>query len=41
MQDVVDFVSQKLDNGMSPSQTASALLDACLANDPKVGCVPV
>uniref|UniRef100_A0A7S3QPN3 PPM-type phosphatase domain-containing protein n=1 Tax=Dunaliella tertiolecta TaxID=3047 RepID=A0A7S3QPN3_DUNTE len=35
-QDVVDFVSQKLDMGMSPSQTASALLDACLANDPKV-----
>ena len=41
-QDVVDFISQRLDQGMTPSQAASALLDACLANDPKeargVGC---
>jgi len=35
-QDVVEFVSAKLDAGLTPSQTASALLDACLANDPKV-----
>lgn len=42
MQDVVDFIGARLDQGMSPSQAASALLDACLANDPKeargVGC---
>lgn len=41
-QDVVDFISTRLDQGMGPSQAASALLDACLANDPKeargVGC---
>jgi protein phosphatase 1G len=41
-QDVVDFIGQKLDAGMSPTEAASALLDACLANDPKeargVGC---
>lgn len=41
-QDVVDFVSQRLDQGMTPVEVSSALLDACLANDPKeargVGC---
>mmetsp|Transcript_7281 Transcript_7281/g.15903 ORF Transcript_7281/g.15903 Transcript_7281/m.15903 type:complete len:370 (-) Transcript_7281:792-1901(-) len=41
-QDVVDFVSQRLEKGMSPKEAASELLDACLANDPKeargVGC---
>lgn len=41
-QDVVDFVSQRLDQGMTPVQISSAMLDACLANDPKeargVGC---
>mmetsp|Transcript_4471 Transcript_4471/g.7470 ORF Transcript_4471/g.7470 Transcript_4471/m.7470 type:complete len:379 (+) Transcript_4471:202-1338(+) len=41
-QDVVDFISHRLDQGMTPSQASSALLDACLANDPKeargVGC---
>lgn len=39
---MVDFISARLDQGMSPSQASSALLDACLANDPKeargVGC---
>ncbi|MEW5310575.1 MAG: hypothetical protein WDW38_002361 [Sanguina aurantia] len=41
-QDAVDFVGQRLDQGMSPTQAGCALLDACLANDPKeargVGC---
>lgn len=41
-QEVVDFISQKLDQGMNTSQAACALLDACLATDPKeargVGC---
>lgn len=41
-QDCVDFVSQRLEQGMTPVEAASALLDACLANDPKeargVGC---
>lgn len=41
-QDVVDFVSQRLDQDMAPSQISCELLDACLANDPKeargVGC---
>eukprot|EP00798_Chlamydomonas_sp_ICE-L_P032326 gene32326-16898_t len=41
-QECVDFVSQRLDQGMIPSAAASALLDACLADDPKeargVGC---
>lgn len=42
MQEVVDFVSQRLSRGMSPSETASQLLDACLATDPAdtrgIGC---
>lgn len=42
LQDVVDFIGAKLKEGMSPCQAASALLDACLANDPReargVGC---
>ncbi|KAJ9518291.1 hypothetical protein QJQ45_010236 [Haematococcus lacustris] len=41
-QDVVDFIGSKLDLGMSASAAACALLDACLAHDPKeargVGC---
>jgi len=41
-QDVVDFVAQRLDQGMEPAQIACAMLDACLANDPKeargIGC---
>lgn len=41
-QDAVDFVGARMDQGMTPSQVSSALLDACLANDPKeargVGC---
>ncbi|KAG2431539.1 hypothetical protein HXX76_009553 [Chlamydomonas incerta] len=41
-QDAVDFVSARLDQGMTPSQASCALLDACLASDPKeargVGC---
>lgn len=41
-QDAVDFIAQRLDQGMTPTQSACALLDACLANDPKeargVGC---
>jgi len=41
-QDVVDFVEQRLDKGMSPSEISCAILDACLASDPKeargVGC---
>lgn len=41
-QECVDFVSQRLDQGMTPTAAACALLDACLANDPKetrgVGC---
>lgn len=41
-QDAVDFVGLRLDQGMPPAQVACALLDACLANDPKeargVGC---
>ena len=41
-QDAVDFVSQRLDQGMEPTQIACAMLDACLANDPKeargIGC---
>ncbi len=42
LQEAVDFVGARLDQGMTPAQAASALLDACLANDPKeargVGC---
>ncbi len=38
----MDFISAKLDQGLTCSQASSALLDACLANDPKeargVGC---
>lgn len=41
-QDAVDFVSQRLDQGMEPVDIAKAMLDACLANDPKeargIGC---
>ncbi len=41
-QEAVDFIGARLDQGMTPAQAASALLDACLANDPKeargVGC---
>lgn len=41
-QDVVDFVTQRLDQGMTPVQISCAMLDACLANDPKeargIGC---
>lgn len=41
-QEVVDFIGQKLDQNMTTSQAACALLDACLATDPKeargVGC---
>ncbi len=41
-QDAVDFVGARLDQGMTPSQASCALLDACLASDPKeargVGC---
>ncbi|GLI65386.1 hypothetical protein VaNZ11_008941 [Volvox africanus] len=41
-QDAVDFVGARLDQGLAPSQAACALLDACLASDPKeargVGC---
>jgi protein phosphatase 1G len=41
-QDCVDFVLQRLDQGMEPTQIACAMLDACLANDPKeargIGC---
>ncbi|GFR51558.1 hypothetical protein Agub_g13978 [Astrephomene gubernaculifera] len=41
-QEAIDFVGSKLDQGMTPSQAACALLDACLASDPKeargVGC---
>ncbi|PNH10818.1 putative protein phosphatase 2C 11 [Tetrabaena socialis] len=41
-QDAIDFVGAKLEQGMTPSQASCALLDACLASDPKeargVGC---
>eukprot|EP00798_Chlamydomonas_sp_ICE-L_P030876 gene30876-35920_t len=41
-QDCVDFVFARLDQGMSPCEASTALLDACLANDPKqargIGC---
>ena len=41
-QDVVDFIGARLGQGMTPTQASCALLDACLANDPKeargVGC---
>jgi protein phosphatase 1G len=41
-QDAVDFVSSRMDQGMTPTQVSCALLDACLASDPKeargVGC---
>ena len=42
LQEVVDFVSQQLATGCSPSEAASRLLDACLATDPAdtrgIGC---
>lgn len=41
-QQAIDFVSSKLDAGMTPTQASCALLDACLAADPKeargIGC---
>ncbi|KAG1679117.1 hypothetical protein FOA52_000472 [Chlamydomonas sp. UWO 241] len=41
-QDVVDFTEQRLNQGMTPAEISCAMLDACLANDPKeargVGC---
>ncbi len=41
-QEAVDFVSRKLEASQSPTEAACALLDACLAADPKaargVGC---
>eukprot|EP00879_Flechtneria_rotunda_P000610 GHRR01000721.1.p1 GENE.GHRR01000721.1~~GHRR01000721.1.p1 ORF type:complete len:379 (+),score=95.74 GHRR01000721.1:275-1411(+) len=41
-QECVDFISKKLETGIKPSEAACALLDACLAGDPKaargVGC---
>lgn len=41
-QDAIDFIHARLDQGMTPCQASQALLDACLANDPKeargVGC---
>lgn len=41
-QDVVDFVTARLEQGMNPTQIATSMLDACLANDPKeargIGC---
>lgn len=41
-QDVVDFVLARLEQGMDPTRISTAMLDACLANDPKeargVGC---
>jgi serine/threonine protein phosphatase PrpC len=42
VQDVVDFISEKFEQGLSACQVASLLLDECLANDPReargVGC---
>jgi len=41
-QECVDFISQRLSQGVKPADAACALLDACLAGDPKaargVGC---
>lgn len=41
-QQCIDFVGEKLKAGQTPSEAACALLDACLAGDPKsargVGC---
>jgi hypothetical protein len=41
-QDAVDFLRARLQQGASPTDAAAALLDACLASDPKesrgVGC---
>lgn len=34
-QECVDFISQRLDEGMTPCAASTALLDACLASDPK------
>ena len=42
LQEVVDFVAQRLAENQTPSQVATQLLDACLANDPAdtrgIGC---
>ena len=42
LQEVVDFVAQRLAENHTPSEVASQLLDACLANDPAdtrgIGC---
>jgi protein phosphatase 1G len=41
-QEAVGFISKKLDANMTPTEASCALLDACLAADPKaargVGC---
>lgn len=41
-QEAVDFINKKLEASISPTDAACALLDACLATDPKaargVGC---
>jgi serine/threonine protein phosphatase PrpC len=41
-QDAVDFVRERLNQGVAPTDVACQLLDACLASDPKeargVGC---
>lgn len=42
LQEVVNFVGQRLNNGEAPASIASQLLDACLASDPAetrgIGC---
>ena len=41
-QQAVDFVRERLGKGLSPTECASELLNACLASDPReargVGC---
>ena len=42
VQEVVNFVGQRLSEGMVPAEIASQLLDACLAGNPSesmgIGC---